>query len=205
MILSILIVTVIVSLIALNDGRIFEKLMLSPYRVVHYREWYRVITHGFVHGSYFHLAINMIVFYSFSQAIEQYFAYYRLGHFAQHFFILYFGGMIVATITTIIKHKNNPNYSAIGASGAVAAVMFASIFFNPWSSLYFMGVIPIPGVIFAILYMVYSSYMARKGMDNIGHDAHLYGALFGLIYPIFIHPSLLKNFFYLLTHPVFNF
>ena len=170
--------------------------------MVRHNEWYRILTHGFIHGSYLHLIINMIVLYSFGKAIEYYFGGFTEKIFP-HYFVLYFGGMIVSTITTIIKQRNNPNYMAVGASGAVSAVLFACIFFAPWHKLLFMGVIPIPGIVFAVLYVAYSSYMSRKGSDNIGHDAHLWGALFGLVYPVVIHPDLLSRFIYLLTHPTF--
>jgi membrane associated rhomboid family serine protease len=170
--------------------------------MVHNNEWYRMLTHGFIHGSYPHLIINMIVLYSFGKAIEYYFGLVT-EKVIPHYFVLYFGGMIVSTITTTIKRRNNPGYMAVGASGAVSAVLFACIFFAPWHKLLLMGVIPIPGIVFAVLYVLYSSYMSKKGNDNIGHDAHLWGALFGLIYPIVIHPDLFESFIYQLTHPTF--
>ena len=85
-------------------------------------------------------------------------------------------------------------YSAIGASGAVMAVVFTSIFFDPWNKLYFFGLIPIPGIVFGALYLAYSWYMSKQNKDNIGHDAHFFGAIFGLVYPVIIDPSLLHHF-----------
>ncbi len=202
MTLTIIIITSIVSILAFQDQRLFYKLVLSPYQMVHRNEWYRIVTHGFIHGSYLHLIINMIVLFSFGKAIEYYFGLVTVKA-LPHYFILYFGGMIVSTITTIVKQRNNSNYMAVGASGAVSAVLFACIFFDPWHKLLFMGVIPIPGIIFAVFYVVYSSYMSRKANDNIGHDAHLWGALFGLIYPIVLHPNMLSIFIHQLTHPTF--
>ncbi len=202
MTLAIIIIASIVSILAFQDQRLFYKLALSPYQMVHRNEWYRILTHGFIHGSYIHLIINMVVLYSFGKAIEYYFGLVTEKA-LPHYFILYFGGMIVSTITTVIKQRNNQSYMAVGASGAVSAVLFACIFFAPWHKLLFMGVIPIPGIIFAVLYILYSTYMSRKGNDNIGHDAHLWGALFGIVYPIVVHPDLLEIFIYQLTHPVF--
>ena len=203
MTLTIIIITSIISILAFQDQNVFYKAVLSPYRMVRNNEWYRILTHGFIHGSYLHLFVNMFVLYSFGKAIEFYF-----GHVTEkalpHYFVLYFGGMIVSTITTIIKQRNNPNYMAVGASGAVSAVLFACIFFAPWHKLLFFGIIPIPGIVFAILYVAYSSYMSRKGTDNIGHDAHLWGALFGLVYPIVVHPDLLSVFINQLLHPTFG-
>lgn len=202
MTLIIIIITALVSILAFRDRLLFNRLALSPYQIVHRREWYRVITHGFIHGDYLHLAINMLVFYSFGRAVESYIGMYSV-YVNPHFFLLYFGGMIVATITTIIKYKNNYSYMAVGASGAVAAVLFASIFFNPWKMLYFMGVIPIPGIVFGVLYLWYSSRMSRKSADNINHDAHFYGAIFGLLYPLVINPKLIFDFVQMLLHPTF--
>lgn len=202
MTLTIIIVASVVSILAFQDQRLFYRLVLSPYQMVHRNEWYRILTHGFIHGSYVHLIINMLVLYSFGKAIEYYFGMVTEKA-LPHYFILYFGGMVVSTVSTIIKQRDNQSYMAVGASGAVSAVLFACIFFQPWHKLLLMGVIPIPGIVFAILYVVYSTYMSRKGNDNIGHDAHLWGALFGLVYPTVVNPSLFNMFIYQLTHPVF--
>ena len=95
--------------------------------------------------------------------------------------------------------RNNPRYASIGASGAVSAVVFASIFFNPWSKIYLLGVIPIPGIIFGLLYIGYSSYMGRRQGDRINHFAHLFGALFGFLFPLLMNPSFFSVFWDNLT------
>ncbi|MDR1983435.1 MAG: rhomboid family intramembrane serine protease [Prevotellaceae bacterium] len=200
--LTVIIITVLASIAAFESPRLFDQLSLSPYKITHNKEWYRVVTHGFIHANWVHLLINMFVFYSFGQALLYYFDYF-LSNKIVHFLAIYFGGMIFATITTIVKHRNNYAYRGIGASGAVSAVMFACIFFNPWSKLLFMGIIPVPGIIFAVLYLLYCSYMSRNSNDNINHDAHLYGAIFGLIYPVLINIDLLRHFINLLTHPTY--
>lgn len=194
MTLPIVIITCIVSIVCFRRRDVFEKLLLSPYRVKHSREWWRIISHGFVHADYVHLAVNMLVLYSFGGAIEGW-----LGAGITHFpivryLILYFGGMVVAGIPDLVKRKDVYDYASVGASGAVSAVLFAFIFFQPWSKLYFMGVLPIPGIIFGPLYLWYSSYMSKRGGDNVNHDAHFYGAVFGFVYPMFIEPSLLWHF-----------
>jgi membrane associated rhomboid family serine protease len=104
-------------------------------------------------------------------------------------------GIAGSSISTIIKHKENPNYSAVGASGLVSAFVFAHIFFQPMQKIYFYFAIPIPGIVFGILYLVYSSYMSRRKKDNINHDAHIWGAIIGFIYPVFMEPELIKHFF----------
>ncbi|MDR2938677.1 MAG: rhomboid family intramembrane serine protease, partial [Prevotellaceae bacterium] len=193
MTLTIVIITVLVSIACFRRRDVFEKLLLSPYRVMHNREWWRVITHGFVHADYLHLAVNMLVLYSFGEAVELWLG--ATTNFPKlHYFVLYFGGMVVAGIPDLVKRKEVYHYASVGASGAVSAVLFAFIFFQPWSKLLLMGVIPIPGIIFGPLYLWYSSYMARRGGDNVNHDAHFYGAVFGFVYPLFVEPSLLQHF-----------
>ena len=198
--LIIIIITVLTSIAAFESPRLFDKLALSPYFIIRNKEWYRVVTHGFIHANWAHLLINMLVLYSFGQALLYYLSFCTTKNLI-HYLIIYFGGMICATITTIIKHRNNHAYRGIGASGAVSAVMFACIFFNPWGKLSFMGILPVPGIIFAVLYLFYCSYMSRKANDNINHDAHFYGAVFGFIYPVLIDPNLLKLFTHQLMNP----
>ena len=133
----IIFLTIIVSIAALRNRTLFDRLSLVPYRVVHDRQWWRVITHGFVHGDYVHLAVNMFVLLSFGQFIERFFgAYQQIGLVSNGdlwYLLLYFGGMVAASVYDLIRYRNNPRYASIGASGAVSAVVFASIFFNPWS------------------------------------------------------------------------
>ncbi|MDR2652840.1 MAG: rhomboid family intramembrane serine protease [Prevotellaceae bacterium] len=199
--LIIIIVTALASIAAFESPRLFDRLLLSPYLIVHKKEWYRVITHGFIHANWTHLLINMFVFYSFGQALTYYLSY--IGNATIHFLTIYFGGMIFATLTTIVKNRNNYAYRGIGASGAVSAVLFACIFFEPWNKLLFMGIIPVPGIIFAVLYLAYCSYMSRNSNDNINHDAHLYGAVFGFVYPVLVEPELLQYFINELLNPGF--
>ena len=198
--LVIIIITTLASIAVFESPRLFDKLALTPYFIVRNKEWYRVITHGFIHANWTHLLINMLVLYSFGQALFYYLSLCTETT-VMHYLIIYFGGMVCATITTIIKHRNNYAYRGIGASGAVAAVMFACIFFNPWHKLYFMAIIPVPGIIFAVLYLLYCSYMSRNSSDNINHDAHFYGAVFGFIYPVLIDPYLYKRFIQMLMNP----
>jgi len=111
-----------------------------------------------------------------------------------YYFILYISAIIIATLTTLQKQKDNMLYTAVGASGAVSAVLFACIFFNPWQKLLFWAIMPIPGIVFGILYLWYSHYMSKRSQDNINHDAHFLGALYGLTFPVLISPSLFYVF-----------
>lgn len=194
----IIVATSIISIIAFNNRELFDKLSLQPFRVVNKKEWYRIITHGFVHGDSMHLIINMLVFYSFGSLVEELWKIKERAGMVNNgafcYLFLYFGGMIIASINDVIKNKNNPYYTSIGASGAVSAVIFTSIFFYPWNKIYFFGVIPIPALIFGILYLGYSQYMSKKGGGNINHMAHFYGALYGLIFPILVNPAFIYEF-----------
>lgn len=197
--LIIVAVTSVVSIIAFSNRQLFDRLLLSPYKVMHKKEYYRIVTHGFVHADWMHLIVNMFVLWSFGTGLQQWFnALQYQGIIASatlHLIVIYFGGMIIASLSTVIKHKNSVYYSSVGASGAVSAVVFATIFFEPWQPLYLFAIIPIPGILFGAAYLWYSSYMSKKGGDNINHDAHFYGAVFGFIYPILIDPSLAVHFF----------
>lgn len=185
-------VTVVVSYMCFNNRGMFEKLALIPYVVVRNNQWYRLISHGFVHADTMHLLVNMFTFWSFGTYIESAFGY--LGFSTWAYLGLYFGGMIFASVYDIAKKSNNPYYISIGASRAVAAVLFTSILLNPWGKILFFAVIPIPGILFGVLYLAYCQYMAKRGGDNINHNAHFYGAVFGFVYPILLEPVLWRGF-----------
>lgn len=194
MTLIIIAVTCLVSITAFSRPDIIEKLQFNASKIVHQKQYYRLVSHGFVHANWEHLVVNMIVLYSFGRVIELHFDY-NFGRMANaYFLILYFGGMLVSNAYALIKHRNNFYYNAVGASGAVSAVLFAAIFFDPWDMIYFFGVIPVPGIVFAVLYLVYSYYMSRKQQDNIAHDAHFLGALFGFIFPILLNANNFQYF-----------
>lgn len=185
--------TALVSIVAFSRPDLIDKLQFNASRIVHKHEYYRLISHGFVHANWEHLLVNMIVLYSFGRAIEMYF--YVFGRMADaYFLLLYFGGMLFSNVYALYKHRNNYYYNAVGASGAVSAILFAAIFFDPWNKIYFFGLLPIPGIVFAVLYLIYSYYMSRKQNDNIAHDAHFLGALFGFVYPILLNGHYFQNF-----------
>lgn len=186
-------ITVVVSFMCFSNRVLFEKLAFIPYLTIKDKQWYRLITHGFVHADTVHLLVNMFTFWSFGVYVERLFQHY--GHGSLAFFLLYFGGMIVASLHDLIKRKDNPHYISVGASGAVSAVLFSSIFFDPWGTILLFALIPIPGILFGVLYLVYCQYMAKQGGDNINHNAHFYGAVYGFLFPILLNPSYLSEFF----------
>jgi len=198
MTLTIVIITSIISILAFYSDKLMSWLIFNPYQVFHRKEWWRLLTHGFLHADWVHLIVNMIVLYSFGRNVEAWISRLKIEDYLNSplitYLLLYLGGIIISTLPTLIKHRNNYNYNSVGASGAVSAIVFTSIFFSPLDKIYFFGVIPVPGIIFAIIYLVYSSYMSRRGKDNINHDAHFAGAIYGFIFPVFIDFDLLKHF-----------
>jgi membrane associated rhomboid family serine protease len=190
--------TVLVSIACFNNGGLFRRLAFSPYQVARRGEWYRLLTHGFVHADWMHLFVNMFTFYSFGRYIE--FAFAGLGAGPGSFLVLYFGGMVISSLHDL-KRRNDHRYLSVGASGAVSAVLFAAIFLQPWNKIYLFAAVPIPGILFGALYLFYCQYMARRGGDNINHYAHFYGAIYGFLFPAFLEPSSIPYFFETLLNP----
>ena len=187
-------ITVAVSYAAFKSPRLMEQLQFNASKIFHQKEYRRLITHAFVHANWEHLFVNMIVLFSFGRAIETYFKYNFGNNHILYFFLLYFGGILFSNLYALYKYRNNYFYNAVGASGAVAAVLFAAIFFDPWNMIYFFGILPIPGIVFAILYLVYSYQMSNKQKDNVAHDAHFLGALYGFVFPVLINYRLFELF-----------
>jgi membrane associated rhomboid family serine protease len=180
---ALVVANVIISLIAMNNQDVLSKTIMWPYGVKRYNQFYRFITSGFIHADYTHLFFNMFTLFFFGKAVEAYFSMYGLGGNIAYL-ALYFLVLIVSDLPTYIKHKDNYNYHCLGASGAVSAVVFAAVVFAPWSSIYLFGALKISALVYAVLYIFYCIAMSKKGGDNINHDAHLWGALFGLGFTI---------------------
>ncbi|MGK0501075.1 MAG: membrane associated rhomboid family serine protease [Oceanicoccus sp.] len=188
-------ITCVVSYLAFNSAVLRGQLIFHPLTINRHKQWYRFITSGFIHGNGMHLAINMFVLWSFGNAVEK--AYYpdALGENSLIMYLtLYLGGIAVSSIPSYLKHKSNGYYSALGASGGVSAVVFAVIVFAPWQNLYLYGVIAIPQILAGGAYLYYSWHMDKKGGDNIGHMAHLSGAIWGFVFTCCMNFNLLPNF-----------
>lgn len=195
--LVIIAITVLVSFASFNNEELRNNLIFSPYQVVHQKEWWRTITHGFIHADYMHLFFNMYVLYNFGELVENTLVY-SYGEISGtiYYIGLYVGGLIFATIPSFKKHSDNPIYRSLGASGAVSTVLFAFIIYYPLEKLILMFIpIGIPAFIFGILYLAFETYSNKKGRANIAHDAHIAGAIFGLVYVIAIDYNNLINFF----------
>lgn len=188
------ILTVLTSLMAFNNHELFAKLLHSPYAERHRKEYYRLITSGFIHADWMHLFVNMFVLYQFGSIVEHYYLA-GFGMWGRMVFLLmYLGAIVVGDIPTLLKYGQNPNYRAIGASGGVSGVMLAYTVFAPWQKIYIYGLIGIPSILAAVLYLAYSSWAARQNRDNIGHDAHFFGAVFGFLFTIMINPRFMNHF-----------
>jgi membrane associated rhomboid family serine protease len=192
----IILVTSIFSIMALNKPELMYKYQFNPYQVLNRKQWYRLFSYAFIHANWVHLAVNMFVLFSFGRIIEFYYNYYFGDKWIIYYLTLYTGSVVVSNLYTLIKQKDNYYYNAVGASGAVSAVVFSSILFEPMSKILIFGVIPVSSIIFGILYLIYSIYMSKKNVDNIGHDAHFLGAVFGFLFPILIKPELFNIFLF---------
>ena len=186
--------TSLVSFLAFQNTELMEKLQFNAARIVHRKEYFRLFSHAFVHVSWTHLIINMFVLFFFGRAVENYFGYFFSSRSAVYFIILYIGGILVSNIWGLVKNKDNYYYNAVGASGAVSAVLFTFILLNPLEKLYLFAIIPIPGILFGVGYLAYSYIMSTRRSDNIAHDAHFLGALFGIIFPLLLRLSLFERF-----------
>jgi len=198
--IGIIIITCLTSAVAFGNPRVLDALIFWPPAVHIRHQYYRFVTCGFIHADMLHLAFNMITFYFFGRALEVYYMG-ELGLQHYYFLLLYFSSLIVANIPTYLKKKDDYNYRSLGASGAVCAVLFAFILLKPWAWVDLFGVLPVPAIIYAVLFLVYTMYMAKRGGDNVNHDAHFYGAIFGVAFTILVHPGVVHTFFNELTHP----
>jgi len=185
---------VLISAFAFKQKDIMAQLQFNAYQIIHRHQYYRMLTHAFIHANWEHLIVNMIVLYSFGTAVEHYFQQYFGTIGSIYYLVLFFGSVIFSSLLSLYKQRNNPYYNAIGASGAVSAVLFTAIFFDPWNNIYFFGIVPVAGILFGGLYLYYSYYMSTKKSDNIGHDAHFLGAVFGFFFPVILQPSLFLDF-----------
>ena len=195
MTIFIIIITAIISIWAFNNREVFDKLSFNAYQIKHDKEGWRFFSYALIHAGWTHLIINMFVLYSFGNIVEIFLKFHFGAKSYIYFLLLYIGGIIFSILFDFRKNKDNVYYNAVGASGAVSAIVFSSIILYPAGSIYLFFIpIPIPSVIFGILYLVYSAYMGKRAKDNIGHNAHFWGAIFGVIFTIILKPKLFLIF-----------
>ncbi len=193
--LVLVVLTCMISIPAFSNRKLFDLLKHHPYTEKREKQYYRWVTSGFLHGSWTHLLINMYVLYEFGRLVEM---YYTKMFGATTGVILYIAmyllTILLADTPSYYKHQDNPHYSAIGASGGVSGILFTFILFLPWAMLSLYFAIPIPAIIFGVLYLWYESWAGKNQSDNIGHDAHVFGAFAGMLITIALKPSVFSNF-----------
>lgn len=194
-------VTCVVSFMAFNDAKLLDRLILWPPAITRGKEWWRLASCGLIHADGMHLAFNMITLYFFGRVMEQFY----VGHGGEiGYLVFYAGALVVSSMPSYLRHKNDANYRSLGASGAVSAVLFAYILLAPWSKIIVL-VLPMPAILYAITYVAYSIYMDRQRSDNINHSAHLWGAAYGVAATILIEPRVLPHFIDALARPTLGF
>lgn len=193
--ITIIIITALASFTAFENRKTQDDLIFWPAVINSRRQYYRFLTYGFIHADWGHLIFNMLTLWFLGQTLEvgsinpgQQTYDSVFGDKAKMYYaILYFTALVISTIPDYIKNRDNYGYRALGASGAVSAIVFASIALAPMKKLVFFPFpFGIPGYLFAILYIIMSTYMARRGSDNIGHGAHITGGLYGLVFTIVV-------------------
>ena len=185
-----IVITCISSYYAWQNPGYMSKSMFTPYRINHHREYLRFVFSGFIHKDGTHLLFNMFTFYFFGNVVEQFLSYYfGMTAGAVAYLAFYLAAIVVADIPTYLKRKDDPSYHALGASGGTSAAVFASIMLMPLADICIFGIFCLPGFILGLLFLGYSVYEGKKEKGNINHDAHLYGALFGIIFILLLSPA----------------
>lgn len=192
--LCIIILTCVISFTAFSNQKVMEDLIFYPPAITNRNQWYRFFSCGLIHADIMHLAFNMYSFYLFGDMVERAFTE-LFGDKGKILYILLYGlALAISILPTYFAHQNDYHYRSLGASGAVSAIIFAGIFIFPTLG---MGIFPIPfhipGFIFGPLYLILSAYLAKKGQGNINHSAHIWGAVFGIVFVI-ITTSFLGKF-----------
>ncbi|MGV8931413.1 MAG: rhomboid family intramembrane serine protease [Luteimonas sp.] len=194
--------TCIVSWLAFNNRQLLDRLILWPPAIDRYKQYDRLVTHGFIHADFTHLLFNMVTLFFFSRDVEA-LVVERIG--ALGYVLFYLSAIVIAILPTYTRHRHDAQYRSLGASGAVSAVLFASILMAPWTGIYIFFIpIPIPAIIYAVLYVGYSIWMDKRGTDNINHSAHLWGAAYGVLFVLVMEPGLIGHFMRELANPRFG-
>jgi membrane associated rhomboid family serine protease len=186
------------SLAAFQRPQLASDWILEPYKVLQGRKYYTLLTSGLIHADFQHLIFNMLTLYFFGIALEN---YYEIGYDIPGFWVagLFLSGILFSSIPSLIKHGKNRGYSTLGASGGVEAVIFASILMNPMSDICLYFAFCLPGFLVGVLYLAYSYYQSKNGQDFVNHDAHLAGALYGLVWQTVLTPGVWANILGLLS------
>ena len=193
-------VTVLVSWLAFERPALLNRLILWPPAIDRSKQYDRLLTHGFIHADWSHLLFNMITLYFFGRVIEREISA-LIGPIG--FVLFYLSAIVIAILPTYLRHRHDPHYRSLGASGAVSAVLFAYILLRPWAMI-IVFVLPMPAIAYAVGYVAYSFWMDRRGGDNINHSAHLSGAIYGVLFMLFMDPAVGAAFVQRLLNPTFG-
>lgn len=191
---GIVVLTALISYLGWQIPRLQDALVHTPYLVKKKNQLYRLLTSGFVHANYAHLLFNMLTLYFFGDQVQFLLQHYTRQNGALLLVGVYLGGLVVSDVPTLLRHRDHPEYQSLGASGGVSAVVFSYITMNPVQNLCLFFIFCLPGFVLAALYLIYSWYMAKNPADHINHEAHLYGALFGILYTVYFYPAAAISF-----------
>ncbi|MFY9308755.1 MAG: rhomboid family intramembrane serine protease [Bacteroidia bacterium] len=199
--LIIIVITVAVSLICMDNETMKGKLMFNAYMIHKHRQWYRLFSSGIIHADWMHLAFNMYSLYIFGKTAEAFYFNLFGAKGILLYIVLYVSAIAMASFYSYEKNKNNIYYNALGASGAVSAIIFAFIIIAPKAELGFVLLpgIDIPAYLFGLIFLGIEYYLGKRGQSNIGHDAHFWGAIYGAVFTIALKPSLVSNFIQQIT------
>ena len=198
---AILLATCAISFLAFKNDKLINDLILWPPAIKRGKQYYRLVTYGFIHADGMHLLFNMITLYFFGRYIESFMAG-SIGTLG--FIVFYLSAIVVSILPTYMKNVNNPAYRSLGASGAVSAVLFGFVLLDPWGTIVLFFAIKCPAILYAIIYVGYSIYMDRQGTDNINHSAHLWGAAYGVLFLAAMDPRIVGGFLAQLAQPRFG-
>ncbi|MDF2436219.1 MAG: rhomboid family intrarane serine protease [Bacteroidota bacterium] len=188
-------ITILVSIIAMENQTLKNKLMFNAYMIHHRKEWYRFLSNGIIHADWLHLGFNMYALWMFGRGVEAMYGDVYGGKGPLFFILLYVGALVMSSLYSYERNKNNIYYNSLGASGAVSAVVFAFIVLNPTARLGLMFIpVPIPAYLFGLLMLGIEHYLSRRGNTGIAHDAHFWGSVFGALFTIALKPSLAMDF-----------
>ncbi|MCS6991546.1 MAG: rhomboid family intramembrane serine protease [Chitinophagales bacterium] len=193
-VLIIILITVLFSYSGFRQPLLLERMAMRPYAIAHHGEWWRFITSGLIHANWPHLLINMLVLYSFGTVVLRYYQLYFDPWGTALFILLYVAGIVVSDLPTYFRYRHVSWYASLGASGAVSAVTFAFVLIDPRNTIFLMGMLPMPAIVWGVLYLAYSHIMSYRGGDNINHSAHFTGAVFGLAFTAMLRPAFMEEF-----------
>ena len=193
-------VTVLVTWMAFNNPRLLDRLILWPPAIDRKHQYDRLLTHGFIHADWQHLLFNMITLFFFGRFAEQVISS-MIGPVG--FVLFYLSAIVIAILPTYLRHRHDVQYRSLGASGAVSAVLFAFILVQPWS-LIFVFFLPVPAIVYGAFFVGYSIWMDRQGGDNTNHNAHLSGAIYGVLFMLLMEPRIAGYFLQRLVNPSFG-